>query len=270
VTATPATTAAAASDWIDVAEARARKGLRLVLTAGVPGPWGEAAKAVFRAKGIPFARVRQEMGSANDALVAWTGRSNAPIAVFEDERPRDGWAEIVLLAERLAPEPRLLPADPDARALAFGLIHELAGEDGLGWSRRLMMLDPILRLPPGAGGPMRAAVERMGRRYGHSPAAAAAAPGRVAVILDLFSRRLRSQRAAGSRFLLGDSLSAVDLYWAAFAALVRPLPESDCAMPAGLRASYTLAPPLADAADPQLLEHRDRIYREVLTLPVDL
>jgi hypothetical protein len=41
-------------------------------------------------------------------------------------------------------------------------------------------------------------------------------------------------------------------------------------MPAGLRASYTLAPPLADLADPLLLEHRDRIYREVLTLPVDL
>ena len=43
----------------------------------------------------------------------------------------------MLLAERLAPAPALLPADPASRALALGLAHELCGEAGLGWSRRL-------------------------------------------------------------------------------------------------------------------------------------
>ena len=63
-------------------------GLRLVLTAGVPGPWGEAAKGVFHVKGVPFARVRQEAGAANQELVEWTGHDNAPVAVYDDERAR--------------------------------------------------------------------------------------------------------------------------------------------------------------------------------------
>ena len=33
--------------WLSVEEGKALGGLRLVLTAGVPGPWGESAKACF-------------------------------------------------------------------------------------------------------------------------------------------------------------------------------------------------------------------------------
>ena len=32
--------------WIDVETARTAPGLRLVLSAGVPGPWGESAKGI--------------------------------------------------------------------------------------------------------------------------------------------------------------------------------------------------------------------------------
>ena len=75
-------------EYVDVEDAVDLPGLRLVLTVGVPGPWGEAAKALFHVKGVPFARVRQEPGAANRELVAWTGRDNAPIAVYADEAPR--------------------------------------------------------------------------------------------------------------------------------------------------------------------------------------
>ena len=68
------------SDWVDVAQARGLPGLRLVLTAGVPGPWGEAAKGLFFAKGISYTRVRQALGEANAELRAWTGFDNAPQA----------------------------------------------------------------------------------------------------------------------------------------------------------------------------------------------
>ena len=34
-------------EYLSVEEAKNRSGLRLVLTRGVPGPWGEAAKAIF-------------------------------------------------------------------------------------------------------------------------------------------------------------------------------------------------------------------------------
>ena len=76
------------ADYLEVSEARARRGMRLALTAGFPGPWGEAAKAIFRHKSIPFAMVRQNLADPNDELFAWTGHRNAPVAVYDDERPR--------------------------------------------------------------------------------------------------------------------------------------------------------------------------------------
>ena len=57
--------------------------------------------------------VAQQPMVTNDALLAWTGHENAPIAVYENEKARAGWAEILFLAERLAPEPRLIPTAPE-------------------------------------------------------------------------------------------------------------------------------------------------------------
>ena len=123
------------TEYLDPEAARDLPGLRLVLTAGVPGPWGEAAKSIFHVKKIDYVPVRQDGGMANEALEAWTGQTNAPQAVLDDEPARSGWAAILLLAERLAPEPRLVPQDRRERALCFGLSHELCGEDGLAWKR---------------------------------------------------------------------------------------------------------------------------------------
>src|SRR5437868_1271116 len=97
--------------YLSVADARERDGLRLVLTAGVPGPWGEAAKYILHVKGIAYAPVAQMAGMPNEDLVEWTGCANAPVAVYNDEAPKSGWAEILFLAERLASEPRLIPGE---------------------------------------------------------------------------------------------------------------------------------------------------------------
>jgi glutathione S-transferase len=256
--------------YLDVEQAIDRPGLRLVLSAGVPGPWGEAAKYILHVKRIPYAAVRQVGGGENDALERWTGHANAPVAVYEKERPRAGWIEILQLAERLAPEPRLVPDDARQRAWMFGLAHELAGEQGFGWCRRLAMIDQMIAFGDALPAQARAIAERLGARYGWSAAAAAAAPARVAAILRLFSEQLRAQRERGSRYLVGDRLSALDLYWTAFAALVEPLPQEQCPMAAPMRAAYTLRDPAArSAADPGLLEHRDFVYREHLALPLD-
>jgi hypothetical protein len=88
-------------EYLDVEEARSRSDLRLVLIAGVPGPWGEAAK---------------------------------------------------------------------------GLCHEICGENGLGWSRRLMMLHEVLQVSALADSPAGETVRRLGARYGYSPGAAESAP----------------------------------------------------------------------------------------------
>ena len=100
-----------------------------------PEPTGEAAKGILRIKGIDWAAVRLVYDS--EPLKA--GRpAHRPVAFYDDEPPRPGWAEILLLAERLAPTPSLA-GGPRAR-LVFGLAHEICGEDGLGWARRLQLV----------------------------------------------------------------------------------------------------------------------------------
>ena len=113
-------------------------------------------------------------------------------------------------------------------------------------------------------------MRRLGARYGYSRAAAAAAPDRSAAILRLLASHLHRQRDCGRRFFLGESLSALDVYWATFAALVRPFPAEICPMPDFLRAQYQATSPVITAAlDPILLEHRDFVYEEFLELPLD-
>ena len=253
-------------DWIDVATARELPGLRLVLSAGVPGPWGEAAKGILHAKGIPFARVAQLPGGDNNALRAWTGRDDAPIAVWNDEKPRDGWIEIALLAERIAPEPRLVPDAVADRALVFGLGRELCGELGLGWCRRLMLVHQLMQAAP------KLPITRyLATRYGYDAKLAEAGPQRVVAILQAFSAQLASQREVGRRYLVGDALSPLDIWWASFAAMIEPLPPELCPMRPDTRAAYRVRDPaVREATDPALLEHRNFIYREHLELPVRL
>lgn len=252
-------------EYIEIEDARGLGGMRLVLTAGVPGPFGEAAKAIFRVKKIRYTAVRQTPGQSDDALRAWTAQTSAPVAVYADERPRSGWADILYLAERIAPEPRLIPEEPVERVRMFGLANEVCGEGGFAWQRRLTLLQPLLASGGDEGVPA-----LLGRKYGYSPEAAAAAPARTTEILIRLSSELRDQQRRGSRFFVGNALSALDLYWATFSAMLEPLPPELCPMNEMLRVGYTLSDPeVRKAADPLLLEHRDAIYRDYLELPLD-
>lgn len=246
-------------EYIEIADAMKRPGLRLVLTPNVPGPWGEAAKAIFAVKKIPFVPVRQPQDGEKDLLLEWTRQTAAPVAMYEDERPRAGWAEILFLAERLSPHPSLVPADPAERALMLGLCFEICGEHGLGWSRRLGLL-------PAGKNPK---FDSMPWRYGLCEDDAVAAGGkRVNEILALLAGQLRSQHAAGSDFLVGDALSALDLYWATFSNMIVPLPPEQSPMPDWLRPVYDASTKSEiDSPDPILLAHRDRIFEEAIGLP---
>jgi glutathione S-transferase len=255
--------------YLDVETGRSQPGLRLVLTRGVPGPWGELAKAILHVKQLPYAAVAQEAGTDDEALVRWTGAANAPTAVWNDEPARIDRNGILFLAERLAPEPPLLPADARERALCLGLSDAIAGESGFGWCRRLMMVALMMKaptLPP----PLLELRTRLAWRYGWSDAAGGAAPARCAEVLGLLARQLETQRQRGSRYLVGDALSVADLTWATFAVLVRPLPEDVCPMPAQTRAMYSIQHPTIEAAlDPALIAHRDFVYEEHLVLPLE-
>ena len=257
------------ADYIDIEQAKLLSGLRLVLPPGRPNPWGEALKGFCHVKKIPYARVRKAQGH-DAALQTWTSQGSAPVAVWNDERPRSTWIEQLYLVERLTPEPALIPTNIEDRAVMFGYSNELCGENGFGWSRRLMLLDLTLTNPQ-SDDTARTFASYMGGKYGYDRAAADAAPTRVAGILRLLDRRLAQQRAAGSRFFLGERLSALDIYWATFATLIQPLPPDLCPIPEPVRASFTNTNPVVAAAvTPELLAHRDFVYHEYLELPMNL
>jgi glutathione S-transferase len=254
--------------YLSVAEARKLPGLRLVLTANMPGPWGEAAKAVLSVRHVSYVPVAQAAMESNDELHAWTGVRNAPVAVLDDEAPQTTWLDILLLAERLGSGPNLLPSDPLDRALVIGLSTEICGPDGFGWSRRLELMGrPSTRNPPSSG---TFDMARMIRAYGVRPETIARAPERMASIMTGLATQLRRQRAAGSDYLVADHVTACDLYWACFSLFVAPLAEADCPMPDFMRANYThLTPELEAALDPALIRHRDLIFRQHIGLPLD-
>jgi glutathione S-transferase len=253
-------------EYISVDEAMQRGGLRMVVVGNIPSPWGEAAKGILHIKRIEWAAVRLVYDS--DSLNEWAGQRTGPVAIYDRERPRAGWAEILLLAERLAPAPPLLPKDPAERALVFGLAHEICGEAGLGWSRRLQMVHAGLQ---NAGGFPERVAKYLAKRYGYSSQASAAAAPRVAELLRMLAARLKAQQQNGSRYYVSRALTAVDVYSATFMALFRPLPPEQCQMDAASRAAFETRDAQTDAAlDPILLEHRDMMYRDYLELPLSL
>ncbi|MCR9093746.1 MAG: hypothetical protein NXI30_06000 [bacterium] len=253
-------------DYVDFEEARQASGLRMIVVSAVPSPWGEAAKGILHVKGIPWKAVR--LDQASDAMAEWSGERSGPVAFLDDEAPRSGWLEILLLAERLAPAPSLVPTDPVARAEMLGLCQELCGEQGLGWVRRLQGIHEGMT---GGGGFPAPVAKYLAGKYGYRADEASSYSARAAELLELFARRLKAERDAGRRYYLGDRLTALDVYSATFMALVQPLPPEDCPMPDAMRTAFgTLDDATEKALDPILLEHRDFVYAEHLERPLSL
>jgi glutathione S-transferase len=238
----------------------------MVVMGETPSPWGEAAKGILHMKRLAWSAVR--LVYDNEALARWAGQSSAPVLFHDDEPPRAGWAEILLLAERLAPTPALLPADPFERAIAFGLSHEIFGQDGLAWSRRLQLVHAGLQA---ANGFSERVARHLGAKYGYRPDMGEHYGLRVEALLRMLAARLHAQRAAGLHYYVGDTAGAVDIYSATCMALFAPLPQAQCEMRASTRAAFeTRDARTAAALDPILLEHRDRMYAEHLALPLSL
>ena len=256
------------AQYLSVEQGRAATGLRLVVTAHVPGLWSEACKSLFDAKKVPYQLVEQVVGGENLALKDWTAQTSGPVAVWNDERPRSTWSEQLNLAERIAPSPRLIPQDMDDRTAMFGLCNELCGENGFGWNLRLRMTHWALN-DPDPGDMARAIMPVLAARYHYDRAAVEPAREQQKAIVARLRDRLAHQQALGRNMLIGDSLSALDIYWAAMAGAIEPLPEDLCPnMPPDMRAGYSDLE-LREIGGDALFNHRDRIYREWLKLPMD-
>ena len=183
---------------------------------------------------------------------------------WNDDKPIDGWLDILNLLERLAPTKPLLPSDRSERAEAVGLANEICGEVGLGWNRRLSLYRPAFAL---ATPPQRALT--MGGKYGYTDSTARAAIGYQISALRLLAARLEAQHAAGSEFFVGSSLSVVDFYWAAFSNIfVLPSPEVVPIDPARRSMFEQIEPEVKAAIVPILVQHRDRIMAQHFACPM--
>src|SRR3546814_10406588 len=143
--------------------------------------------------------------------------------MLDDDRPRAHWSEVLILAEQLAAEPRLIPADQDERTLMFGLCHEICGDDGLGWNARLLIF-----ATQQAVGNDRFSI--MHAKYS-SKSSVQHSRRRLTDIVEMLAGRLVSQAANGSGYFIGGQMTAADIYWAAFSNLLVAMPEELFIMP---------------------------------------
>ncbi len=144
----------------------------------------------------------------------------------------------------------------------------MCGEDGLAWARRLQLIHA--GLAEAGGFPIRVS-KYLAKKYGYSPAAGEAALVRVCALLAMLAGRLQAQRAAGSNYLVGDTVTAADVYLACVMAMFGALPHEQCAMDPATRAAFeTIDEQTKSALDPVLLAHRAMMYEKHLSLPLAL
>ena len=126
--------------------------------------------------------------------------------LHNQERPRNVWIEQLALAEEVgaADSVKLIPDDFEARASMFGLCAVVLAEDGFVWNMRILGDSPLAR------------------KYGYSEQASAAALGKMVHVIKLIDDRIETQQQRGSRYLVGDSLSAADIYWATMSMCMLP------------------------------------------------
>lgn len=254
--------AGGAASFVSLEKAVGMSGVRVTMWPGAPAIYAEALKNLLDAKAVPYTRVAHPMigeGDNQEFLNKLTAQKSLPVMFYDDERPRSAWVEQVVLADKLGRGPSLIPTDPQVRVAMFGMLNELLSEDGIVWNKRLLF----------GQSPLTA-------KYGWSEEAAAQAPKRVAASLSYFLDQLRRQRGQGSRYLLGSSLTALDIFFATVSYMfVAPRPDI---MPRtkqndGFLAALAVNPPevqaLVDGA-PWLVEYRDYILKTHCVVPAVL
>jgi glutathione S-transferase len=240
-------------------------GLRILVAAGVPSPWSQAALSILHFKKLPFVAARTH--ALDPAFQQWNGAVNLPAVLMDDEPVRTGWVEILALAERLTPDISLIPTNPHERIRMMGLCHEVMGEGALLWCARLLAIDAGLSSGGVDGFPQRAA-QYLAPRYGWAKTSIATARTRALEALALLDNELG--RVPGP-YYAGNQLTALDLYSVAAMNALVPLPETDCPISPPFRAAFTwMGKTLGDAITPALLRHRDEIVVSHFALPIEL
>ncbi len=248
--------------------ARMTTGTRITFIPGMQALYAEALKNICYVKKIPIIRALHPfMGvdkmtgkDRQEKLYELTSQTSLPTMFHNDERPRSNWTEQLALAERIgAPDsPPLIPADFRQRLDMFGLSAIVLAEDGLVWNMRILSDGPL------------------GRKYGYNEDASAKAPDKMAEIVRVIDAHMQAQEERGSKYLVGDAISAVDIYWATMSMAVIPAPseimprtKQNEGMLTGFAACSQI-PQLKNAVTDRLEKHRDYILTTYCETPAVL
>jgi glutathione S-transferase len=243
-------------------------GTRVTFVPGMPAVFSESLKNICFVKGVPLIRVvHPHMGidkatgkDRQARLYELTSQTGLPTMFHNQERPRNVWTEQLALAERIgaAGTPSLVPDDMELRAEVFGLCAVVLSEDGMIWNMRNLIDTPL------------------GRKYGYSEEAAAAAPAHIAAVISLIDRRLETQEQRGSRYLVGDALTAADVYWATMSITILPPPPEIMPLTRqnerGLKyfARNSKIPAIAEALSKRIEDHQRYILTTYCETPAVL
>ena len=205
-------------EFISLDEAASMKsGTRVTFIPGMQALYAEALKNICYVKKVPLIRalhplmgVNKETGKDRQArLYELTSQTSLPTMFHDEERPRNVWIEQLSLAENIgsADSPKLMPDNLQDRVDMLGLCAVILGEDGLVWNIRILSDNPLAR------------------KYGYSEEASAVALDKIVEIIRLIDNRLEDQEKAGSKYLVGNSISAADIYWSTMVMSTLPTPE---------------------------------------------
>ncbi len=266
-----------------VAQARGAPGLRVTDSPHWANWWAQSLRAILHVKKIPYQKVLHPPFSdknpeAQRELFAWTAQTSAPVMAYNDGSRRgdvvkSDWLNQLLLAEQIGPEPALIPREGRARVAMFGLANEIMSPQGLMWNGRLALGELNALDPSRMSAKQRdffAPGEPLGGKYSHN-AKTDSPLENMKACLRLLDEQLRENQRRGGSFFVGDALSALDIYWAFASNFVRILGREELPIMRFNRAMYpALNEALGESASPRLLEHRERVFREFLELPVSV
>ncbi len=253
-------------EFISLEEAaKMKEGTRITFVPGIQAIYAEALKNICYVKKIKITRVLHPLmgvdkktGKDRQArLYELTSQTSLPTMFHDEERPRNVWIEQLALAEKIGASDsiNLIPTDFHERADMFGLCAIVLGEDGLVWNMRILSDGPLAR------------------KYGYSDDASSKAPSKMAEIIKLIDLQLKNQEEKGSNYLIGDKISAADIYWSTISMTI--LPASQEIMPRTKQnegmlfffESNSEIPEIKDVLSEKILSHRDYILKSYCETP---
>ena len=259
----------ASPEFISLEEAaKMKEGTRITFVPGLQAIYAEALKNICFVKNIKIIRVLHPfMGKDKKTgkdrqtdLYSLTSQTSLPTMLHNEERPRNVWIEQLALAEEIGSSNsvNLIPDNFQERVDMFGLCAVILGEDGLVWNMRILSDSPLAR------------------KYGYSDDASYKAPSKMAEIIKLIDLQLKKQEEKGSKYLVGNKISAVDIYWSTISMTI--LPASLEIMPKTKQNEGMLLffeanskiPEIREVLTDRILSHRDYILKTYCETPAVL